>query len=89
MGRFSRLLEAKGKDITIGDEVFNIKPLSGKHMGLFTEGKEDDTNELTYEMIAASLQQTDPTIVAADVEELPVAVITDLIELISEVNELK
>jgi hypothetical protein len=89
MGRFSRLLQAKGKDIKIGDEVFNIKPLTGKYLGLFAGIDENKQDEATFNMILASLRQTDESITLEDVKELPMGVISKIMEVISEVNEIK
>lgn len=89
MGRFSKLLEGKGKDIKIGDEVFTIKPLSGKHIGLILElGDENKKAEALKHIILYSLQQTDPTITLEDIDELPASIINKIMEIIMNVNEL-
>ena len=89
MGKFSRLLQAKGKDIVIGDETYNIKPLSAKYLGLFMdESGKDKNNEATLNMILVSLQQTDAELTLDDVKELPLKMVTDIVEVIMEVNEL-
>jgi hypothetical protein len=89
MGRFSRILQAKGKDVTIGDEVFTIKPLNGDSLGLFIGIDDSDQEDATFNMILISLQQTDKSITLEDVKELPLGIITELVEVISTVNELK
>ena len=89
MGKFSRLLQAKGKDVTIGDEVYNIKPLTAKYIGLFMDVDKEKQDEATFEMVAISLQQTDSEITIDDVKELPLKILNELIEVIMEVNELK
>lgn len=89
MGRFSRLLQAKGKDIMIGEETFNIKPLTGKYLGLFMEmGDSKNKDSASKELILASLKQTDETITMEDVNEIPLKDMVKIIEVISEVNEL-
>ena len=87
MGRFSRLLQAKGKDIEIDGKLFNIKPLPSKHIGLFmdSKGKEDAK---TFELVLLSLQQTEPELVLEDVYELPMGLLTQIMDVIVEVNEL-
>ena len=89
MGRFSRLLQAKGKDIMIGDEKFTIKPLTGKYLGLFMEVDDSKKEDATYNLILVSLQQTDETLTIDDVKELPLNYITDIMKTITEVNELE
>lgn len=89
MGRFSRLLQKKGKDVKIGDETFNIKPLTGKYLGLFMEMGDDNKSDASKNLILASLQQTDETITMADIDELPLGILTELIKVITEVNELE
>ncbi len=88
MGKFSRLLQAKGKDVVIDEKTYNIKPLTGKYLGLFMEmGSKKE--EATFELILASLRQTDDTISRDDLNELPLSVIMSIMEVITEVNELK
>lgn len=89
MGKFSRLLQAKGKDVTIGDEVYNIKPLTGKHMGLFMSSEGDNQAEALFNLVLVSLQQTDATLTIEDIQELPMGVLTEVFNVVSEVNELK
>ena len=90
MGRFSKLLQNKGKDITIGDEVFNIKPLTGEYLGTFME-MGDNKNGVIYELIVASLNQSKPDkpVSIEDVKELPLGILTKLMETITEIYELK
>lgn len=87
MGRFSRLLQAKGKDIVIGDETYNIKPLESKYMGLFTDSKKDQA-EAMFEIVMVSLQQTHADITVDDVKELPMSVFKEVVDVIMDVNEL-
>lgn len=91
MGRFSRLLQTKGKDITIDGEVFNIKPLSAKYLGLLMEASDNKAKqtEAMFELITTSLKQTESTITVDDVKELPLKYINEITEVILEVNELK
>lgn len=89
MGRFTRLLQAKGKDITLGDETFNIKPLTGKYLGLFMEMGDDKKSDASKALILASLQQTDGTITMDDVDSIPLKHCLKIIKVITEVNELK
>lgn len=89
MGRFANLTLGKGKEITIGDETFEIKPLTGKHLGLFMELGDGKNNKAMYELILASLQQTDSSIKKEDIEELPLGVLTKVMEAIMDVNELQ
>ena len=88
MGRFSNLLEGKGKDITIGNEVFTIAPLTAKHMGVLMDMTEGNKSEALFSMVLASLQQTDESITLDDIKELPMNVINDIMEVVNEVNEL-
>jgi hypothetical protein len=89
MGRFSNLTLGKGKEVTIGDEKFEIKPLTGKHMGLFMElGDEKTKNEAANKLILYSLKEADNTITDEDVNELPLNELSKLMEVILEVNEL-
>lgn len=89
MGKFSNLLENKGKEIKIGDEVYIIRPLTGKYLGLFMELSQGKQENATYELILASLKQTDQSITLEDVQELPLNTLTKIMEVIAEVNELK
>lgn len=88
MGRFSKLLEEKGKDITIGDETFHIKALPGSYFGKLGETTPEKQAEVMMDMVTASLQQSDETITRDEVEELPMKYLKRLIEVVSEVNEL-
>lgn len=91
MGKFSRLLQAKGKDVEIDGEVFNIKPLGGKYMGLFLgmDNSDEKKTKAIYELVLISLQQTDESITAEDINELPLKYIMDIFQAIMEVNEFK
>lgn len=89
MGRFSKLLQNKGKDVKIGEDTFNIKPLTGDSLGLFMDIDETQKEQASFKMIQASLNQTDETITLDDIKELPLNEVTKLMEVISEVNELK
>ena len=88
MGRFDKLLLGKGKDVMIGDEKFNIKPLSSGYMGLLGEGDKKQQTENLFEIVRVSLAQTDPTITLDDVKSLPLNIFNDLVETILDVNEL-
>ena len=88
MGRFDNLLQGKGKEIKIGDEVFTIKPLPAKFIGLFMDVGENKM-DATFELVAESLKTGDPTITVDDIKELPMSVLNDIIEVITEVNEIK
>ena len=88
MGRFSKLLQNTGKEFVIGEEKFMIKPLTGKHLGLFMNVKESEKDKASMNMILVTLQQTDKTITLEDIGELPFGTITKLMEVITEVNEL-
>ena len=79
---------AKGKDIVIGDETYNIKPLSAQYLGLFMDENKGKQNEATLNMILVSLQQTDAELTLDDVKELPLKMVTDIVEVIMDVNEL-
>lgn len=89
MGRFGNLTQGKGKDITIGGETFEIKPLTGKYMGLFAELGDGKNKEAMLELITVSMQTADETIKKEDILELPLSELTKLMEVITEVNELK
>lgn len=89
MGRFSKLTQGKGKTIKIGEEEFEIKPLTGKYLGLFMELGDGKNKGAMTELIVASLQESDDTITKSDIEELPINVLTTIMETIMEVNELK
>lgn len=91
MGRFSRLTQAKGKEVVIGDEKFTIKPLSGKYMGLFMDmdGSTDKKSKALYELVLISLQQTEPELTIEDIDELPLKIVMKVFEIIMEVNEFK
>lgn len=90
MGRFSRLLQAKGKDVDIDGEVFNIKPLSAKYLGLLMEGSDDKAKQTKamFELITVSLQQSDSNITQEDILEMPIQYINKIMNIILEVNEL-
>lgn len=89
MGRFSTLTRSEGKEITIGDEKFSIKPLVGKYLGLFMDMEDSKKKEsVMKKIILISLQETDSTITEADIDELPLKHIMEIFEVISEVNEL-
>lgn len=88
MGRFSNLTLGKGKSITIGDEEFNISPLTGKYLGLFMEIGDGKNKDAMREIILATLQQTDASITKDDINELPLKELTKIMEAVMEVNEL-
>jgi len=90
MGRFSKLLQNKGKEIKIGEEVFIIKPLTGEYLGTFME-MGDNKNGIINELILTSLNQAKPDepITMEDIKELPLGILTKLMETITEINELK
>ena len=85
MGKFNVLL-GKGKEVKIGEEVYEIKPLTAKHLGLFVG--ETNQADAMFELITVSLQQTDPSITKADIEEMPVNIFNEVAEVIMEVNGL-
>lgn len=88
MGRFSKLLEGKGKEVKLGDETFVIKPLSARYLGLFMNTDKDKQAEASVGLVVASLKQTDDTITDDDVKELPLKTFNEVVEVIMEVNEL-
>lgn len=88
MGRFSKLTLGKGKSITIGDETFEIKPLTGKYLGIFMELGKGNDKESMVQLILASLQTADDSITMEDINELPLGVLTTIMETVMDVNEL-
>lgn len=93
MGKFNYLL-GKGKVVCIPDEngkdvEYNIKPLSNRHMDLFTNSKEASEMEMVNNLVLASLQQTDETLKLEDIQELPLGLSKKITEVVMEVNELQ
>lgn len=89
MGRFD-ILRGKGKDITLGDEIFTIKPLSAEYLELLGIGGDDDNRiENLYELVLVSLRDTDKTITKEDVKSLPLGVFENIVKTINEVNEIQ
>lgn len=102
MGRFEKLV--KGKDVTIGDETFNITPLKMKHYGLFqkyaevakentdvsnmTQNQLDKQIEFMIDIIYESLKQADETIEKKDLDDIGFKTLTQVMEVIMDVNEL-
>lgn len=89
MGRFDNILKGKGKDVTIGDEVFTIKPLDSEHLGLFMDLEGPDKAGNIIKLVYESLKKADDTIELSDVKSLPLAVLQDVLKVVIEVNELK
>lgn len=85
MGKFNYLL-GEGKEVKIGNEVYNCKPLSARYMTLFMDM--EDKNEAVYKMVSATLQQTDETITVDDVKDLPLGIFQTISEVILELNDL-
>lgn len=87
MGRFNYVL-GKAEEVKIGDEVFKIKQLGTRHLGLFMNGNGKVDASTIIDMVLASLQQTDETITKEDVEELPLPLFQKIAEVVMKVNEL-
>lgn len=88
MGRFSNLTQGKGKTVHIGEYAFEIKPLTGEHLGLLMEMGDGKNTDAMKELIYIVLKKADNTITKEDVNEIPLKQLTELMESIMEVNEL-
>ena len=93
MGKFNYLL-GKGKVVSIPDEngkevEWTIRPLSNRHMDLFTNSKEGSQMEVINNIVLASLQQTDESLTLEDIKELPLGLSKKITEVVMEVNELQ
>lgn len=90
MGRFARLTSGKGKSVEIDGEKFELTPLTGKYLGLFMElgDKQNHNKDAMIKLITASFGAKHPEITQDDVEELPLGVLTKVMEVVMEINEL-
>jgi hypothetical protein len=93
MGKFNYLL-GKGKSVYIPDEngkdvEYVIKPLTNRHMDVFTNSKDESESEMINKLVLASLQQTDESLTLDDVKDLPFGLSKNIIEVVMEVNELQ
>lgn len=86
MSRFKNLID-KEKKVTIGDEEFTLRPLTGADLKEFIKFSEQDKDKVMNTMILLSLQQTDKTITMEDVTSLPLSINMKLVEAVSELNE--
>lgn len=102
MGRFEKLV--KGRDVTIGEHTFTITPLKMKHYGLFqkyaevakeginvskmTQKQLDQQIEFMTDIVFESLHQADETIERDEINDIPFKTLTEVMEVIMDVNEL-
>jgi hypothetical protein len=87
MGRFKYLTEGKEKTFKIGDVDYKVGPLKGKYLGLFMgQADKDDTNKNIMLLLLATLQETEPALTVADIEELPIEITSKLLEMVYDVN---
>ena len=86
-GKFNYML-GEGKEVILGDKTFVCKPLSARYLSVFANSKEEDKEELVFNIVAATLQQTDKTITVDDVKDMPLGKFQLLSQVIIELNEL-
>jgi hypothetical protein len=90
MGKFTHLTIGKSKEVKIGDVVYTIRPLTARYLSVFMSlNNADDKVNSMKALILASLQQTDAELTAADVDEIPFKELTDVMEAVMTVNEMK
>jgi len=77
----------KGK-ITIGETEYEISPLTGKNISLFSTIKKGKEDEMFIKMVTATLQQIDPDVKVEDVEKIPLGDFQKILQEVLRINEL-
>lgn len=86
MGRFEELTKGKEKELTILGQVYVIKTLPGKYLGLFAEMANSDKETSVKKIVFESLKMSDNTVTMQDVDELPIGYLMDVFAASMEVN---
>jgi len=89
MSRIERLL-AKPKEIELGGEKFQIKPLTVKDMPLIMKlGKDETQGEAMNELVKKVLKEAEPNATDEELDNISMEHLQALMEAIMEVNNLK
>ncbi len=85
---FENLGIEKKRTIKIGNGEYEVSPLTGRDIALYSNVKKGHEEEMFLKLVYVTLKHIDDSVTMEHIESMPLNVFQNILKVILEINEL-